>query len=102
MDENIKKRRRDKRGGFIMQSEDDNAGVVMSTDGEKVAEIEVEYQNDSLLLSRLLKNCGIGKTRKLFFSQVDDLVALPAKGLHCAHRDSHICQESHERDPAVG
>jgi hypothetical protein len=33
---------------------------------------------------------------------VNDLVSLAAEGLYGAHRDAHVRQEPHARDPAVG
>lgn len=85
-----------------MQPEDDDAGELMPTESEEITEVEVECQNDSLFLSRLPKDYGIGKTPEPFLSQVNDLVSLLAKRSHRAHRNTHIGQESHERDPAVG
>lgn len=57
--------------------------------------------SDARFLSCLLKNRRIGNTLKAFFSQVNDLVSLLAERLHGGNRDTHVRQESHERDPAV-
>lgn len=99
---NIEKCDCDKGRYLVMQPEDDDAGELVPTESEEITEVEVECQNDSLFLSRLPKDCGVRKTPEPFLSQVNDLVSLLAKRSHRAHRNTHIGQEPHWRDPAVG
>jgi len=85
-----------------MQPEDNDTREVERTCCEKVTEVQVECQNDPSLPPCLFEDHLVREGAQAVVSKVDDVVPLLTEHPHRAHRDSHVGQKLHGREPVTG